>query len=222
MRWAWLLALLLLLPAVTSPSAKQGDLTISSAAPSAQPGSVVLVIVACRESPDRVVASALGREVVFYPDPDSKTWRGLVGVDVESAVGKYSVIVRAFRKGHPELSVTHDLQVAPKRFPTRRLNVAARYGSHPESAIPRIRQASESLTPTFQRVTPRQRRDPLPMPVSDHLTSNFGARSIFNGQPRAARMRGRFPESGGTPVRAQRRRDRAGGEPVFHGQHGHR
>ncbi len=202
MRWAWLLALLLLLPAVTSTSAKEGDLTISSAAPSAQPGSVVLVIVACRESPDRVVASAMGREVVFYPDPDGKTWRGLVGVDVESAPGKYSVIVRAIRGGHPELSVTHDLRVAPKRFPTRRLNVATRYGSPPESAFERIRQESERLTAIFQRVTPRHWRDPFLMPVSDHLTSNFGARSIFNGQPRNPHAGVDFQSQEGTPVRA--------------------
>ena len=139
MRWAWLLALLLLLPAVTSPSAKQGDLTISSAAPSAQPGSVVLVIVACRESPDRVVASALGREVVFYPDPDGKTWRGLVGVDVESAPGKYSVIVRAIREGHPELSVTHDLQRRTQTIS----DPAAERGDH-ATGVPRERVRTDS------------------------------------------------------------------------------
>jgi murein DD-endopeptidase MepM/ murein hydrolase activator NlpD len=202
MRSAWLLAFLLAVPAVTSTSAKEPDLTIASAAQSAQPGSVVLVTVTCPESPDRVVASALGREVVFYPDPDGKTWRGLVGVDLESPPARYLLIVRAIREGHAELSVTHDLQVVPKRFPTRRLNVAGRYASPPESALERIRQESERLAAIFQRVTVHRWRGPFVMPVSDHLTSNFGARSIFNGQPRNPHAGIDFQSQVGTPVRA--------------------
>jgi murein DD-endopeptidase MepM/ murein hydrolase activator NlpD len=202
MRWAWLLALLFTVPAVTSTSAEAADLTISSASQLAQPGSIVLLIVACRESQDRVVASALGREVVFYADPDGKTWRGLVGIDVESPPGKYILIVRAIREGHPELSVTHDLRVEPKRFPTRRLNVATRFASPPESEVERIRQESERLTAIFQRVTARRWRDPFLMPVSDRLTSNFGARSIFNGQPRNPHAGVDFQSQEGTPVRA--------------------
>ena len=202
MRWAWLLALLFTAPAVTSTSAKEADLTISSAGQVAQPGSVVLMIVACRESQDRVVASALGREVVFYPDPDGKTWRGLVGVDVESPPGKYTLIVRAIREGRPELSGTHDLSVAPKQFPTRRLSVATRFASPPESAVERIRQESERLAAIFQRVTARRWRDPFLVPVSDRLGSNFGARSIFNGQPRNPHAGIDFQSQEGTPIRA--------------------
>ncbi len=196
------MAFLLAVPAVTSTSAKEVDLTISSAAQSAQPGSVLLMVVTCRESPDRVVASALGRDVVFYPDPDGKTWRGLVGVDLESQPGKYVLIVRAIRAGQPELSAAHDLQVVPKRFPTRRLNVAARYASPPESALERIRQESERLAAIFQRVTAHHWSGPFVLPVSDHLASNFGARSIFNGQPRNPHAGIDFLSQEGTPVRA--------------------
>ena len=148
------------------------------------------------------MASALGREVVFYPDPDGKTWRGLAGVDVESPPGKYILIVRAIRAGQPELSATHDLHVVPKRFPTRRLNVAARYASPPEIAFERIRQESERLAAIFKRVTVHRWRGPFVMPVSDHLTSNFGARSIFNGQPRNPHAGIDFRSLEGTPVRA--------------------
>ena len=204
MRWSWLLPFLLAVPGITITLAarEEDDLTISSAVQVVQPGSVILMIVACREPPGRVVASALGKEVVFYPDPDGKTWRGLVGVDVESRPGEYALIVRAIHEGRPELAVTHELRVAPKRFPTRRLNVATRYANPPESAFERIRHESERLGAIFQSVTPHRWRGPFLMPVGDDPTSNFGARSIFNGQPRNPHAGIDFKSQAGTPVRA--------------------
>ena len=204
MRWSWLLPFLLVVPGITMTAAarEETDLTITSAVRLVQPGSVVLMVVACREPPDRVVASALGKEVVFYPDPDGKTWRGLVGVDLESRPGEYVLNVRAIREGRPELAVTHELRVAPKRFPTRRLNVATRYANPPESAFERIRQESERLGAIFQSVTPHRWSGPFLLPVGDHPTNNFGARSIFNGQSRNPHAGIDFKSQEGTPVRA--------------------
>jgi len=177
-------------------------LTISSTAQLVQPGSVVLMIVACREPPDRVVVSAFGKEVVFYPDPGGKTWRGLVGVDLERRPGKYVLIVKATREGQPELAVPHELRVAPKRFPTRRLNVAPRYATPPEAAFERIRLESERLGALFRSVTPHRWSGPFLLPVGDDPTSNFGARSIFNGQSRNPHAGIDFKSREGTPVRA--------------------
>jgi murein DD-endopeptidase MepM/ murein hydrolase activator NlpD len=205
MRWSWLLPFLLVVPGLTPASAaprQEDDLTISSAVQLVQPGSVVLMIVACREPPDRVVASAFGKEMVFYPDPDGKTWRGLVGVDVESRPGAYVLLVRAIRDGRPELAATHQLRVAPRRFPTRRLNVATRYASPPATALERIRQESERLGEIFQSVTPHRWSGPFLLPVGDDPTSNFGARSIFNGQSRNPHAGIDFRSREGTPVRA--------------------
>ena len=203
MRWSWLLPFLLVVPSLTITIAarEDDDLTISSAVQLVQPGSVVLMIVACRESPDRVVASALGKEVVFYPDPDGKRWRGLVGVDMESRPGQYGLIVKAIRWGRPALVVTHELRVAPKRFPTRRLRVASRYANPPESELERVRRESERLGAIFQSVTPHRWKGPFLMPVGDYPASNFGARSIFNGQPRSPHAGIDFMSPAGTPVR---------------------
>lgn len=204
MRWSCLLPFLLVAPglAIASAAREEEDLTISSAVQLVQPGSVVLMIVACREPRDRVVASAFGKEVVFYPDPDGKTWRGLVGVDLESRPGEYDLIVKAIRDGRPELAGTHQLRVAPKRFPTRRLNVARRYANPPEMAFDRIRQESERLGEIFRSVTPHRWSGPFLLPVGDDPTRNFGARSIFNGQSRNPHAGIDFKSREGTPVRA--------------------
>jgi murein DD-endopeptidase MepM/ murein hydrolase activator NlpD len=204
MRWSWLLSVLLVVPGITITIAARAEdgLTISSAVPLVQPGSVFLMIVTCRDSPDRVVASALGKEVVFYPDPDARTWRGLIGVDVESRPGEYVLIVEAIREGRPALAAKQALHVAPKRFPTRRLRVASRYANPPESQLARIRQESERLGAIFQSVTPHRWKGPFLMPVGDYPASNFGARSIFNGQARNPHAGIDFMSQEGTPVRA--------------------
>jgi murein DD-endopeptidase MepM/ murein hydrolase activator NlpD len=204
MRWSWLLPVLLVVPgiAIAMAARPKDDLTISSAAALAQPGSVLLMIVTCRDAPDRVVASALGKEVVFYADPDGKTWRGLVGVDVESRPGEYVLIVEAIREGRPALAATHKLHIVPKRFPTRRLRVASRFANPPEGQLARIRQESERLGAIFQRVTSHRWKGPFLLPVGDRLASNFGARSVFNGQPRNPHAGIDFMSREGTPVRA--------------------
>jgi murein DD-endopeptidase MepM/ murein hydrolase activator NlpD len=204
MRWSWLLSVLLVMPGITGTmgSRAENDLTISSAAHLAEPGSVFLMIVTCRDSADRVVASALGKEVVFYPDADGRTWRGLVGIDLESRPGDYVLIVKAIREGRPELAATHELRVAPKRFPTRRLRVASRFANPPENQVARIRQESERLGVLFQSVTPHRWKGPFLLPVGDHPASNFGARSIFNGQARNPHAGIDFMSREGTPVRA--------------------
>jgi murein DD-endopeptidase MepM/ murein hydrolase activator NlpD len=204
MRWSWLLPFLLVVSGITITIAARAEdgLTISSATHVTEPGSVFLMIVTCRDSPDRVVASALGREVVFYPDPDGRTWRGLVGVDLESRPGDYVLIVKAIREGQPELAATHKLHVAPKGFPTRRLRVAPRYANPPENQVARIRQESERLGALFQSVTPHRWKGPFLMPVANSPANNFGARSIFNGQPRNPHAGVDFMSQEGTPVRA--------------------
>ena len=205
MRWSRLLPFFfLVVPGITiAPTAsEEDDLTISSAVQLVQPGSVVLMIVASREPQDRVAGSAFGKEMVYYPDPDGKTWRGLVGVDLESRPGEYVLVVKAIRDGRPELAVTHQLRVAPRRFPTRRLNVATRYANPPEIAFERIRQESERLGEIFRSVTPHRWSGPFLMPVGDDPTSNFGARSIFNGQSRNPHAGIDFKSREGTPVHA--------------------
>lgn len=203
MRGSWLLPFLLVLPGMTrAAGGEEKGLRISAAARFAPVAAVVLIVVACPEPPVRVVAMAFGRKVVFYPDPDGKTWRGLVGIDLETRPGEYIVTIEASRPGWPALTAMHRLRVSRTRFPTRRLRVAERYVNPPAGIIERIQRESQRLRAIFEEVTPRRWDGPFLSPVNDNPTGNFGARSLFNGQPRNAHAGVDFMSADGTPIRA--------------------
>ena len=169
---------------------------------SVRPGEVIRLDVAYAAPSDRVVATVLGHEVAFYPDPDHKTWHALVGLDLDTRPGKYAVTIGAIRLGQPALTATHQLRVIPKQFPTRRLRVADRYVNPPASALERIQRESQRLLALFGTLTPRRWDGPFLAPADGYPTSNFGSRSIFNGQPRSPHAGIDFMSPEGTPVRA--------------------
>lgn len=203
MRGTWVFLLLLALPATARAAGGEAEGLRIAAAPRVAPrAAVVMIAVACPEPPVRVTATAFGRSVVFYPDPDGTTWRGLVGIDVETRPGEYIVAIEAARLGQAALTATHRLRVSPTQFPTRRLRVAERYVNPPAEIVERILRESQSLRAIFGDVTPRRWDGPFLSPVNEDPAGNFGARSVFNGQARSPHAGVDFGSPEGTPVRA--------------------
>jgi murein DD-endopeptidase MepM/ murein hydrolase activator NlpD len=145
---------------------------------------------------------AFSRTVVFHPDPDGKTWRGLVGIDLATRPGEYIVTIEASRPAGPALTAIHRLRVSRTLFPTRRLQVAEPYVNPPAGMVERIQREAQRLRALFEYVTPRRWDGPFLAPVNDNPTNNFGARSVFNGQPRNPHAGVDFTSPEGTPVRA--------------------
>ena len=202
MKAAWLFPFLLILPGTMRVAGGAEDGLQISAAARAPSAAVVSMVVTCAEAPVRVVATAFSRTVAFYPDPDGKTWRGLVGIDLETRPGEYLVTVEAHRQGQSALTATHKLQVSPTRFPTRQLRVAERYVNPPAATVERIQRESQRLLAIFEDVTPRRWSGPFFAPVSDPPTGRFGARSVFNGQSRSPHAGVDFVSLEGTLIRA--------------------
>lgn len=199
----WLLPFLLVLPVTARAAGGEAEGLRVVAAPRFAPRAAVVVIaVACPEPPVRVTATAFGREVVFYPDPDGKTWRGLVGIDVETRPGEYLVTIEAARLGQAALTATHRLRVDRTQFPTRRLRVAERYVNPPAEIVERIQRETRRLRAIFEEVAPRRWDGPFLSPVHEDPAGNFGARSVFNGQPRNPHAGVDFRSPEGTPIRA--------------------
>jgi murein DD-endopeptidase MepM/ murein hydrolase activator NlpD len=201
MRRFWLLPAFFAL-ATAAPARAADDLTISLAPRQTEPGAVFLMEVASLEPPVRVVARAFGNETAFYPDANGRRWHGLMGIDLEIRPGEYVLTVEAIREGRSSLTATHQLRIIAKQFPTRRVRVAARFVNPPASARERIVREAEELRAVFANATPRRWHGPLLRPVDDRATSNFGSRSVFNGQPRTPHAGVDFMSPAGTPVRS--------------------
>ncbi len=167
-----------------------------------QPGEVVKLDVICGCKADRTRATVLGHDIPLFPVGDG-AWRGLIGIDLDTTPGTYPVAVVVEETGYAPIATTRDLVVAARQFPERQLTVEPRFVNPPKAAIERIRNEARRLEATFEGVTtPRQWDGSFQAPAAAPARDNFGARSVFNGQPRSPHAGVDFPDKAGTPVTA--------------------
>jgi murein DD-endopeptidase MepM/ murein hydrolase activator NlpD len=166
------------------------------------PGDVILLRARLSPSVDAVVGVVFGREIRFYPGAEASTWQGLLGVDVDVTPGRHALALSGSRLGSIVASGRYDLDVVPRRFSTRRLRVASRFVDPSPAEQERSGREAARLAALFTQVTPRQWDGPFRTPLPAPPTSNFGIRSVFNGQPRNPHAGVDFTRPTGTPVSA--------------------
>jgi murein DD-endopeptidase MepM/ murein hydrolase activator NlpD len=176
-------------------------LTVTVDARSVQPGELVLLTAVTPDPTDVVAARAFGHHVATYR-VDRTTWRTLVGIDLGTAAGRYSVTLTSTIGGH-RVETTSTLDVSDKAFPTRELSVAEAFVNPPASEGDRIAAEAARLDAIWKVETPRRLWDgPFVRPVAEPANSAFGSRSVFNGELRAPHSGADFLSPAGTPVHA--------------------
>ena len=182
-------------------AAGPGAIDVAVAARSIQPGELVVFTLSTMEPVDSVRLRAFDREIPAFKD-GALTWRALVGVDLATPPRAYSVRIAA-KSGQRSIDTTYDLRVEPRRFPTRTLTVDEAFVNPPAGALDRIMKEARELDALFTRSAPgRLWTGPFALPVPGPAASSFGARSVFNGQPRSPHSGADFPSPTGTPAEA--------------------
>jgi Peptidase family M23 len=178
------------------------ELLVTVVARAVEPGEVVQLSVTCSCSTplEQVRAEAFGHPITFAPV--GQQWRGLVGIDVDVTRGSYMVPITATGQGLPTLTTVQTLRVAPRVFATRRLRVNPEFVEPPESQVARILEEAERIASLLKIVSPRQWDGTFLRPAAGPATSNFGVRSIYNGQRRSPHAGIDFRGPTGTPVTA--------------------
>jgi murein DD-endopeptidase MepM/ murein hydrolase activator NlpD len=187
------------LAAVLAALLAPAPIEISTQSRSQQPGELVVLSIAVPEPTAHVSVRAFDRDVAAYPSGD-RTWRALVGIDLDVKPGTYAVTVDA---GAPPQHAAYDLIVTPRTFRTRRLTVDEAFVTPPANERARIEREAKLLDSVWK--SPAGERlwsDPFVRPVPHDANSAFGTRSIFNGKPRNAHGGADFLSPGGTPVHA--------------------
>jgi murein DD-endopeptidase MepM/ murein hydrolase activator NlpD len=165
-----------------------------------QPGEVVEITVTSPPD-DEVRVSALGHAVPMFR-LTSTSWRGLLGLDLDVAVGAHAIVAETGPVDHPSRA-TYRMLIKTKAFPTRRLTVAEAFVNPPEDVQERIATEAKRLTALWESVTPERRwTGPFIRPVPDPANSAFGSRSILNGQARSPHGGADFLSEAGTPIHA--------------------
>jgi murein DD-endopeptidase MepM/ murein hydrolase activator NlpD len=193
----------LALSAAVGASAPQpSTLTVTVHAKAIQPGAVVGFDVSCtcKASGRPAVARVFDREIPLVPIRDGGAWSGLIGIDVETASGTYPVQISAESADAQPLTATQPLVVTARRFPTRRLTVAPVYVEPPAAEVERIAADTARLDALFKTTTGQSLPGRFKAPIAAAPQPTFGARSIFNGQPRSPHAGTDFRAPTGTPI----------------------
>ena len=186
-------------------SDRDAGVRVTAQSRSVQPGELVVLTLAL---PARVGAvnrinavrvDAFGHQVATFA-VDERTWRALVGIDLDVKPGTYPVAIDAEPGAR---RTTYDLIVKPRRFPTRRLTVDESFVAPPPSERERIEREAKLLQEVWQAPSAaRLWNEPFVRPVDDPANSRFGTRSIFNGVPRNPHGGADFLSPSGTPIHA--------------------
>jgi murein DD-endopeptidase MepM/ murein hydrolase activator NlpD len=152
----------------------------------------------CPGSLEQVRGEVFGQTVRFASTDQG--WWGLAGIDLATKPGRYRVTVEAERPRLSPLRATRSLRVAARTFPTRQLRVAPRFVEPSEDDQLRIVREAERIDAIFKTPSLRVWDGVFLSPLMGPVTSNFGARSVFNGQPRAPHAGIDFTDEIGTPT----------------------
>ena len=178
------------------------ELTVSVHAQAIQPGAVVRLDVSCtcKAAGPPATARVFDRVIRLVPVQNGTAWSGLIGIDVETTPRTYPIQVAAESADGRSLTATQPLAVAARRFPTRRLRVAPVYVEPPAAEVERIAADSARLDALFKTMTGQSLPGRFKVPIAAAPQNTFGARSIFNGQPRSPHAGVDFRAPSGTPI----------------------
>jgi murein DD-endopeptidase MepM/ murein hydrolase activator NlpD len=168
----------------------------------AQPGSVLEITLHGAQGDHDPDGVSFGRPLVFEPGNSPFTWRTLVGIDVAQAPGPATFRIDVATPAGRELAATGTITVAPRAFATRRLRVASRFVDPSAGDVERIQTEAARLEDIFTTVTLPGQFAAFAAPIAGLPGSNFGTRSIFNGEPRAPHAGVDFRGATGTPIAA--------------------
>lgn len=185
---------------------------VSFAPSTPHPGDVVRVDVEGADAGEKITATVFGQHIDFHFDPQRRTHRALVGIDLDTKPDVYRLRIQ--RNGTPE-APTSALRILPKQFAVRRLTVPGNFVEPPADALEQIKRDSATLAEAYARASARKWTDAFVLPVDGKPTSNFGTRSYYNGQQRSPHAGVDFVGKPGTPIRAANRGEVVVAAPMY-------
>jgi murein DD-endopeptidase MepM/ murein hydrolase activator NlpD len=177
-------------------------LVVTAAFRTVQPGELVVLTATAATAPTGALrVHAFDHDALPW-NVDARTWRVLVGIDLDVKPGRYPILFDTTVAGAPA-HVAHVLEVTAKAFPTRSLTVDDAFVNPPATESARITREAAELERLWATWSPaRLWHEPFLPPVAEPANSAFGSRSVFNGQARSPHTGADFLSPAGTPVKS--------------------
>jgi murein DD-endopeptidase MepM/ murein hydrolase activator NlpD len=197
------LLFLLFISNVRSSSAQPGMITFVHKERALKPGEVIVLKARSSRQLKTLRIEAFDREFTAYNEGAGRTWSGLIGIDLETKPGRYSVKLTGADADGKSVTSRGILWIYAKSFPTRRLVVDEKYVTPSKEALVRIEDENKRVQSIFASVTPEKLwNGPFRAPVPGEVISVFGKRNYYNGQPRNPHTGVDFRGDTGTPIRS--------------------
>jgi hypothetical protein len=177
-------------------------------APASSQGSLLLAEVRSGKALGEVTGEWGERNVPFWQeDGNGGVKRGLLGVDLEKAPGKYELKVTGQTASGQKINCSAMITVRKGRFATENLHVEKEFVEPNPEQVKRAQEEQRRLREIFDRATPERLWDGKFRVPLDGVTTgkNFGTRRVLNGQPGSPHGGVDFPAISGTPVHAAQR-----------------
>jgi len=168
---------------------------------SSRQGDVVVLTATTAQPVDDVRARVFDRDLsTFRVDPT--TWQTLIGVDIDTKHGVYTVSFEATSPTGAIRAVT-EITITARQFGRRVLTVDDVFVNPPEPVLARIRSEARELEQLWTQSEPRRLwTGSFVRPVPGRVNGAFGSRSIFNGQARQPHGGADFLSPAATPIHA--------------------
>jgi murein DD-endopeptidase MepM/ murein hydrolase activator NlpD len=158
------------------------------------PGGVAVV----RLGPATEAPSARWGEQPLAVVRENGRWFALLGIPLDTLPGELEI--RVFSGA---AATNHTVTVGIKNYPEQRLTIRDTSKVEPSAAeLARIEREAEVTAAIKRNFSPEMPDTTLSPPVAGRLTSRFGLRRVFNGQPRNPHGGLDFAVAAGTPIRA--------------------
>jgi murein DD-endopeptidase MepM/ murein hydrolase activator NlpD len=138
------------------------------------------------------------RRIALERDAAGRTFRGLVGVDLNAKAGAREIVLEP-EGGGARLVVP--LRVRRGRFPTQRLSVDPKYVEVPPAEKERVKADAERVNAAYRSAEAARRWSSFARPLTAP-GKNFGARRVYNGATRSFHAGLDMPAPAGTEVTA--------------------
>jgi murein DD-endopeptidase MepM/ murein hydrolase activator NlpD len=167
------------------------------------PGDVLRVDLRAGKTVETLDIVFESQEVLFQAQAGLTEWTGLVGIDLETKPGRYSLKGTVSFTDGQTVEVNQVFRVLPKTFPVQRIQVDEKYVTLDRKAEQRVEEESKKLQAIWKVASSQQLwKDRFLSPVASPLTSGFGRRRIVNKQPRSPHSGVDLKATTGTPIKA--------------------
>jgi murein DD-endopeptidase MepM/ murein hydrolase activator NlpD len=172
-----------LAPAEALATEKRPVLKIEASSRRPRQGDVVSFVVRSDRPLSSLVLADGERRLSLERGPSGTVFRGLLGIDFESAAVER---VLRFEAGGSGSGAPFALRVLPGRFPLQKLSVDPRFVEVPEEERERVKADQERVAAVWLKPDPARRfPGPFRAPVEARSQENFGARRVYNGEGRS-------------------------------------